>query len=186
VKKKINEGSLKSQLPQDEGEEDWLTDEHWPDPDPKKVDAVVVEIAHYISDFVDRAAFDFLLTDGKFIEFEFPDDPEAPKPPGGESIPAWKMKWYSTLDPLFLLYLNRRAENFNLVRYDSQPDARSAHALSMLRETSDQLMLRMEQLSFYIGMFMGAKLSGASRDEMLALGQSLRRSLTRGRKREQG
>ena len=184
MKKKTREGSSKSQLAHDEGEEDWLTDEHWPDPDPKKVDAVVVEIAQYINDFVDRAAFDFLRTDGKFMEFEFPDDPEAPKPPHGESIPAWKMKWYSTLDPLFLLYLNRRADNFNLVKYDSQPDALSAHALSMLRETSDHLMLRMEQLSFYIGMFMGAKLSGANRDEILALGQSLRRSLTRSRKRE--
>ena len=183
MKKKIDEASLKSQLAHDEGEEDWLTDDHWPDPDPKKVDAVMVEIAHYFSDFVDRAAFDF-LTDGKFMEFEFPDDPDAHKPPHGESIPAWKMKWYSTLDPLFLLYLNRRADNFNLVKYDSQPDALSAHALSMLRETSDQLMFRMEQLSFYIGMFMGAKLSGASRDEMVGLGQSLRRSLTRGRRRE--
>ena len=141
---------------------------------PKKVDAVVLEIAHYISDFVDRAASDFPPTDGKFMEFEFPDDPEAPKPPHGESIPAWKMKWYSTLDPLFLLYLNRRADNFNLVKYDSQPDALSTHALSMLRDTSDHLMFRMEQLSSYIGMFMGAKLSGASRDEMIALGQSLR------------
>ena len=94
------------------------------------------------------------------------------------------MRWYSTLDPLFPLLLKRRAEKFDLLKPESQADQRTVHAFGTLRQTANELMFSVEQLSFDLGIFMGAKLAGASRDQMIAIGQSLRRSLTRDSKLE--
>jgi hypothetical protein len=123
----------------------------------------------------------FLLTEGQSTEFNYPFDKQDPKSPEGDAFSRWKMRWYSTLDPWFLMLLQRRAEEFELLKSDIQADEKTVHAFQTVRKTSNDLMFCVEQLSFYLGTFMGAKLVGASRDQMLAMAQSLQRTLSRGR-----
>jgi hypothetical protein len=168
---------------------DRLAQEEWedlncPQPDRNKLEKILVEIVDSFSDLIHGAAFNFLLTEGQSTEFNFPFDPQDPKPPAGDEFSDWKMRWYSTLDPWFLLLLQRRAEKFDLLKSGSHGDDETVHAFGTIRKTSNDLMFCVEQLSFYLGTFMGAKLVGASRDQMLAMGQSLQRTLRRGRTAE--
>lgn len=167
----------------DEPPEEW-EDFNCPEPDRNKLEKILVEIVDSFSDLIHGAAFNFLLTEGQSTEFNFPFDKQDPKPPDGDEFSDWKMRWYSTLDPWFLMLLQRRAKKFDLLKSDSQADDKTVHAFQTLRKTSNDLMFCVEQLSFYVGAFMGAKLVGASRDQMLAMGQSLQRTLSRGRTAE--
>lgn len=106
------------------------------DPDPKKVEAMMIEKAQSFSDVIDRAAFNFLLAEGQWTEFKFAGDAQGPKPADGDEFPDWKMSWYSTLDPLFPLLLKRRAEKFDL-KPESQADERTVHAFGTLRQTAN-------------------------------------------------
>jgi len=151
-----------------------------PELDPKKLEKILVEIVDSFSDLIHGAAFNFLLTEGQSTQFNVPFDKQDPKPPSGDEFSNWKMRWYSTLDPWFLMLLQRRAEKFDLLKSDSQPDEKTVHAFQTLLKTSNDLMFCVEQLSFYLGTFMGAKLAGASRDQMLTMAGSLRRTLIRG------
>jgi hypothetical protein len=159
--------------------EEW-EDFNCPAPDPDKLEKILAEIVDSFSDLIHGAAFNFLLTEGKSTEFNFPFDRQDPKPPKGDEFSDWKMRWYSILDPWFLMLLQRRAEKFDLLKSDSQADAKTLQAFQTVRKTSNDLMFCVEQLSFYLGTFMGAKLAGASRDQMLMMARSLRRTLIRG------
>ena len=135
--------------------EEWQ-DFNCPEPDPNKLEKILVEIVDSFSDLIHGAAFNFLLTEGQSTQFNVPFDKKDPKPPTGDEFSNWKMRWYSTLDPWFLMLLQRRAEKFDLLRSDSQPDEKTVHAFQTVRKTSNDLMFCVEQLSFYLGTFMGA------------------------------
>ena len=95
-----------------------------------------IEIAQSFSDVIDRAAFNFLLAEGQWTEFKFAVTRKALNRLTATSSPDWKMRWYSTLDPLFPLLLKRRAEKFDLLKPESQADQRTVHAFGTLRQTA--------------------------------------------------
>jgi hypothetical protein len=78
------------------------------------------------------AAFNFLLTEGQSTEFNYPFDKQDPKSPERDEFSRWKTRWYSTLDPWFLMLLQRRAEKFELLKSDSQADEKTVYAFQII------------------------------------------------------
>jgi hypothetical protein len=144
--------------------EEWQ-DFNCPEPDPNKLEKILVEIVDSFSELIHGAAFNFLLTEGQSTQFNFPFDKQDPKPPAGNEFSDWKMRWYSTLDPWFLMLLQRRAGKFDLLKSDSRTDAKTVHAFNTVRKTSNDLVFCVEQLSFYLGTFMGETRGGKPRSD---------------------
>jgi hypothetical protein len=153
--------------------------------DPKKVAAVTREIADVVSRYVDSCGFQFPSSESGMNLPEVKKEPMDDKLFGTRAnfMATWKMRWYATLNPMFPILLKRIGSCSDIL----------SDALAEKRETDDRvrfadysldnnwsdLVFATETLGFYLGAFVGAKLTDATDEEMTRLANRLCKAIVR-------
>jgi hypothetical protein len=88
-----------------------------------------------------------------------------------------KMAWYAAIDPRFSLLIKRREERLKLLETIETQDENVRFVIEEMHDFINDVMFCCEELGCYLGVFIGAKLMGASEDELIRLGKSLTRAL---------
>ncbi|MGH7828499.1 MAG: hypothetical protein ACREQ7_25375 [Candidatus Binatia bacterium] len=155
-------------------------DDQCPGPDPKKVDAVISEIIETINDFVDGTAFHFFPAEAGQVVKPFADETVNRELFGdGFNLAATaKMRWHATINPRYALLIRRRSQYLDTIdEAIAAENVEASFAASKMSDLSGELMSCVEELAFYVGTLMGAKLIGASTEQIVQLGQRLRRAI---------
>ena len=147
-------------------------------PDPVKLDATMREIIEALESFVDTCALQFPIGS---LDFDvYPADEHASEETFGVDsnwLKGWKMRWYATMAPRFAVLLKRRGEYHQILNAVELEDERARYARNSLHDTVNDLAFCLEGCAFNVGVLMGARLAGASHEQMTRLGMNIYRTL---------
>jgi hypothetical protein len=171
--KRQKEPSLRSQLLEQEWKENAQC--HQRGVDKMKLLRVTRAIAEAVCDFIDGTGFQMIRSDAGQAVMPFPLVTADTKTFGTDAnlTNSERMRWYAAIDPSFPKLIKRRQELLKLLYTIKTKDERQQFAIERMHDFTNDLMFCLEELGCYLGVFIGAKLMGASEKELIALGKRL-------------